>query len=176
MAYVLAVLVVSSMAFLHACRAVVAVFGPPQFPNQAELSRLIAANAMVIAIVFLVPVTRVWLRWFRDRASCRNFLPMGFEEARRRGYRVGIVFVWIGHAAAVFYLARIAAFVITDDRAGDVGGVSYWITLIAYKLGPASLLYWIGILTVEVSIRRWSKSGRPPGKSLERVREEKRAA
>jgi hypothetical protein len=156
MTYTIAVLLTSLLALLEVYRAVVAVFVPPPFTSSPGLVHVLAVH-VAYPMIFVLPVVLVWQRWLCHRANLRYFLPPRFKDARRLGYRVGTVFIWIGHCAAVFYLGRIALFAIPASRMIGGGTLSYWITLLASNLSVAAILYWLGIFCVEVSVRRWRK-------------------
>jgi hypothetical protein len=157
MAYTAAVVLATLWALLNAWRSFAGAFGQTGLSASLELSLLVSANAVVMGILAFVPVALAWTRWFQDRMKVAEFLPPGFVDAKRRGYKAGMLLVWLGHLAGAFYLARMFASALGSPSSVEGYGIVRWVYLVAYKLGPAAVFYWIGILSVEVTVRRWKK-------------------
>jgi hypothetical protein len=98
-----------------------------------------------LLVVFVVPVTLFVLRFVRTRRRREAMLDPDYRAERPRGLVAGRVCLALGSAG---WLAAVVAAIVPLWRAG-----------IGLGVGIGVLLSGIGILTIEVSARRWEREG-----------------
>lgn len=102
------------------------------------------ANAAIQA----APAWLVSSRWLKTRRAGVDFLPPSFREASRIGYVLGELWVFLGHLVVVGTMALIIFYAVFGGGTGLSLGVYF---------GIAIWFYALGILCVEISIRRWQR-------------------
>lgn len=96
-----------------------------------------------------VPVLLLATRWRSIRARDEDFLPYTYRSASRLGYRAGITLVFLGDVAVVGALV-FSGYLYLGPGFSEVP--------VGIVLGLGLLVVGLGILCIEISIRRWARS------------------
>lgn len=157
MIYTIAVIIASAAFVAKVSLFSLGPFAHPGLGADPVFGYTFAATSLVTLLLSVFPVGLTWYRWWKNPSRDHGLLPSGFRHAARGAYTTGIVFISLGHAAALGYLGQLGKRALMDHVAGPVDGFG-WTTLLLYKLGPTLVLYWIGMFIVEVCVRKWSRT------------------
>lgn len=158
MPYAIAVIIASLAAIAKASYFSLGPLAAPGFGPDPAFGYSLAGTAVVRQVLAVLPLLFVWYRWLKEHRNFDGFLPPPFRAAGRGWYKSGMLFIWLGHVAALGYAVQIVVRLVRDHVQGPEDGISGWMVLLLYKLGPTLAFYWIGIICIEIGIRKWRKA------------------